>query len=90
VSKSMIAIEIVPTGNSASQSDDTFTHLVCRHDVPIHGPVTDPTVRALCGRNMYGESFGITGPICAMCQHMAQERPVTCPATGRTLWLGTL
>ena len=70
------------TDDTVIESEDDLTHLVCRHDVPLHGPVTDPSVRALCGRSVYGESFGMTGPICVVCKYVAQVRPVTCPATG--------
>jgi hypothetical protein len=79
----MISVEVVPTGDTAIERDDDFTHLVCRYDVPVQGPVTDPTVRALCGRNMDGDSFGVTGQICVVCKDMARRRPTTCPRTSQ-------
>jgi len=79
----MTTVEVVPTCDTAIEKDDNLTHLICRYDIPLKGPVTDPTVRALCGRNMYGDSFGIMGPICVVCRHMARRRPTTCPRTGQ-------
>jgi hypothetical protein len=79
----MTTAGVAPTTDDiAIESEDDLTHLVCRHDIPCLGPVTDPGVHALCGRDMYGKSFGMTGPICVVCKYMARGRPVTCPSTG--------
>ena len=70
------------TDDTAIEGKDDLTHLVCRHDVPLHGPVADPSVRAFCGRNIYGESLWMTGPICVVCKYKARRRPRMCPTTG--------
>jgi len=79
----MTTVKVVSTCDTAIEKDDNLTHLVCRYDVPLQGPVTDPTVRALCGRNTYGDSFGITGPICVVCKQWHEGNQQRVPERAR-------
>jgi len=74
--------DVVPTEDAVIDADDLI-HLICLYDLPLDGPVTDPNVRAACGRSMLGHTYRVQGQICEECKLKTFERPTECPKTGQ-------
>jgi hypothetical protein len=66
--------ESLPIHDTATERDE-LTHIVCRYAVPIHGPVTDPKIRAFCGRNMLGATYRPDGQVWVVCKDMTEAGP---------------